>query len=157
LVLLHPFIDRLFANLGHIEEGKFVSDATRERAVCLLHYLTTGATEFPEPALVLPKFLCDWPIDQPVNRFLPISDYEKEECDNVLNSCINHWQVLKSTSISGLQTGFLQRDGILKSEEFGWSLYVEKKTQDVLLDKLSWGLSVIKFNWMENMLTIKWK
>ena len=131
MVLLQPFILSLFNNLGLLQEGLFTGDDTRERAVCLLHYLATGSEEFPEPRLTLPKFLCHWPQDKPISRFLAVSDYEKEECLTVLQSAINHWEALKNTSVEGLRNGFLKREGILKEEAFGWSLYVEQKTQDI--------------------------
>jgi hypothetical protein len=157
LVLLHPFIESLFENLGLLEEGKFSQKSARERAVCLLYYLATGHEEFPEHELVLAKFLCGWPSGEPINRFLPISEYEIEECDAMLNSAITHWEALKSTSIDGFRSNFLQRKGILREEEFGWSLYVERETQDILLEKLPWNLSVVKLEWMDKMLTVHWQ
>lgn len=156
LVLLHPFLKPLFENLGLLEEGIFVAHSASERAVCLLHFLTTGSEKFPEPELVLPKFLVGWPMERPVNRFLPVSNYEKEECRSLLLSAINHWAVLKNTSIDGLRSNFLQRNGLLRQEAFGWSLYVERETQDILLERLPWGLSIIKHKWMDEMLTVHW-
>lgn len=157
LVLLHPFIESLFGNLGLLEEGEFSQVSARERAVCLLYYLATGRKEFPEHELILPKFLCGWPSGEPINRFLPFSEYETEECNKVLNSAISHWEALKSTSIEGFRSNFLQRKGILREEEFGWSLYVERETQDILLEKLPWNLSVVKHEWMDEMLTVHWQ
>lgn len=157
LVLLHPFIESLFENLGLLEEGEFSQKSARERAVCLLYYLATGREEFPEHKLVLPKFLCAWPMGESVNRFLPISEYEIEECDAMLNSAISHWEALKNTSVEEFRSNFLQRKGILREEEFGWSLYIERETQDILLEKLPWNLSVVKLEWMDNMLTVHWQ
>lgn len=157
LVLLHPFIESLFENLGLLEEGEFSQKSARERAVCLLYYLATGREEFPEHKLVLPKFLCAWPSGEPINRFLPISEYEIEECDAMLNSAISHWEALKSTSIEGFRGNFMQRKGILREEEFGWSLYIERETQDILLERLPWSFSVVKLEWMDEMLTVHWQ
>lgn len=156
LVLLHPFVKLLFDNLALLDDGIFLTEEARERGVCLLHYLATGSEEFPEHKLVLPKFLCGWPIEQPVNRFLPVSDYEKEECIALIASAVNHWEALKNTSPEEFQHGFLQRSGSLKREVFGWSLYIERKPQDILLEKLPWELSVVKHDWMDEMLTIQW-
>jgi hypothetical protein len=72
----------------------------------------------------------------------------------VLLSCIQHWDAIKRTSIDGLRENFLHRDGVLKRDEFGWSLYIEEKTIDLMLDKLPWNLSIIKLNWMDEMLTV---
>jgi hypothetical protein len=157
VVILHPFLDSLFQNLGYVENGEFWNEAAKERAVCLIHYLATGEEEFPEYELLLPKFLSGWPTDLPVNRFLNLIESEKKECQSVLLSCIQHWEALKNTSIEGLRDNFLKREGILKKEEFGWSLYIEQKTIDILLDKLPWNLSIIKLKWMDEMITIHWQ
>lgn len=157
LVLLHPFIETLFKNLGLVENDVFRNEDARERAVCLLYYLASGGEEFPEHALVLAKFFCGWPFSKPVDRFFQISEYEKQECISVLESVINHWEALKNTSVGELRSGFLMREGLLKKEPFGWSLYVEEQTQDVLLEQLPWSLSVVKFKWIDEMLTVQWR
>lgn|GEM_PF-2454873 len=154
VVILHPFLESLFKNLGYVENGEFLNEAARERGVCLVHYIATGQEEFPEYELPLPKFLCAWPPDVPVNRYLSLTESEKEECNSVLLSCIQHWDAIKRTSIDGLRENFLHRDGVLKRDEFGWSLYIEEKTIDLMLDKLPWNLSIIKLNWMDEMLTV---
>lgn len=156
VVILHPFLETLFKNLGYVEGGEFLNDAAQERAVCLLHYLATGMEEFPEYELSLPKFLCGWPFNSPINRFLSLTESEKNECESLLSNCIQHWEALKNTSMDGLRENFLRREGILKREEFGWSLYVEQRTRDILLDRLPWNLSIVKLKWMDEMLTVHW-
>ena len=156
LVLLYPFVPRLLKNLGLVENDVFKNEQAKERAVCLLHYLATKEEEFEEQYLALPMQLCSWPIGVPVNRFLPISDFEKEECIKVLQSAIEHWKALKNTTSEGLLSNFLRRDGRLIKEEFGWTLHVEKETQDILLGQLPWSISIVKFKWMEKILTVNW-
>jgi hypothetical protein len=156
LVLLHPFLPNFFKNLGYLEKSEFINEAARERAVCLMHHLASGNEEFPEFELTLPKFLCEWPLEKPVKRYLPLTDTEKEEAVHLLQSCIQHWDALKSTGIDGLRQNFIRRDGILRKEPFGWSLYVEQNTHDILLQKLPWNLSVMKLPWMDEMLTVHW-
>lgn len=157
VVLLHSYLPLLFGRLGYVEDGAFRNEESRERAVCAIHYLATGDSEFPEEELVLAKFLCNWSSGVPVNRFLQFSDYEREECDNLLLSVISYWKALKNTSIGGLQTSFLQREGILKKEEFGYTLYVEELTHDILLQQLPWSYSVVKLSWMSEMLSVQWR
>ena len=156
LVLLHPFLPNYFKNLGYLEKSEFINEAARERAVCLMHHLATGDEEFPEFELILPKFLCEWSLEEPVKRYLPLTDAEKTESVKLLESCIQHWDALKSTGIDGLRQNFIRRDGILRKEPFGWSLYVERNTHDILLQKLPWNLSVMKLPWMDEMLTVHW-
>jgi hypothetical protein len=156
LVLVYPFVKTLFERLELLENYLFKDIAAKERAVCLLHYLATGEEIFDEPKLILPMYLCDWPIGVSIDRFLPIDDREKSECTKVLESVIKQWPTLKNTSPDGLRENFIKREGKLKKEAFGWSLYVESKTQDLLLDRIPWGFSKIKFKWMESMLTVNW-
>jgi len=156
LVLLHPFIQKLFRNLGFLTTGEFTNERTHEHGVCLLHYLSTGRENFDEHEMILPKFLCGWPLSRPLQRFLPVSEYEKEECSTLLENVIDHWSVLKNTSPEGLQVNFLIREGSLKRNEFGWGLFVEHKAQDVLLDKLPWEISIVKSNWMDEIITVHW-
>lgn len=157
IVILHSYLPRLFSRLGYLENGEFRNQATRERAVCALHFLATGGSEFPEEELVLAKFLCGWPQDEPISRYLDFSDYEREECERLLSGVISHWKALKNTSINGLRSSFLQREGILKKEAFGYTLYVEEFTHDILLQRLPWSISVVKLTWMDEMLTVQWR
>ena len=60
LVLLHPFLPRLFEGLGIAVEDKLIQP---ERALCLLHFLTTGQLIAPEYELVLSKILCNLPLE----------------------------------------------------------------------------------------------
>jgi len=157
IVLLHSYLPLLFKRLGYVEDGSFRNQETRERAVCAIYFLATGESEFPEQELGLAKFLCSWPHGKPINRYLKFSDYEKKECDNLLISVISHWKALKNTSVNGLRTSFLQREGILKQEAFGFTLYVEELTHDILLQQLPWSYSVVKLPWMSEMLTVPWR
>lgn len=157
IVLLHNYLVRLFGRLGYMEDGEFRHPATRERAVCAMHFLATGESEFPEQELGFAKILCGWPSNEPINRFLQFSDYEKEECENLLSNVIDHWKVLKNTSTDGLRTSFLKRDGIIKKEAFGLTLYVEEQTHDILLQRLPWSFSVVKLPWMSELLSVQWR
>jgi len=157
IVILHSYLSRLFSRLGYLENGEFRNQSTRERAVCALHFLATGEAEFLEEELILTKFLCGWPQDEPINRYLDFSDYEREECVKLLSSVISHWKALKNTSVNGLRSSFLQREAILKKEAFGYTLYVEEFTHDILLKRLPWSISVVKLTWMDEMLTVQWR
>lgn len=156
-VLLHSFLPRLFKRLGYLENDRFRDQKTRERAVCAIFYLSTGRLEFPDEELTVAKFLCGWSADEPVSRYLQFSDYEREECDHLLSSVLSHWKALKNTSADGLRTSFLQREGILKKEAFGYTLYLEELTHDILLDRLPWSYSVVKLPWMDEMLSVQWR
>jgi len=154
LVLLHPFLPQFFDALG-ISIGKEIIQP--ERALNLLHYLTTGQITAPEYELVLPKVICHVPLSTPVRADVEITENEISEASALLDAVIKHWEVLQNTTPDGLRGTFLVRPGKLSLKEDGdWLLQVESRTFDVLLEHLPWGISMIKLPWMKNMLWVEW-
>ncbi len=159
MVLLHPFLSNFFTKLNLLEGKAFKDFESQCKAVLLMQFLTEGESskDVSEYEMVLPKFLCDMPVNLPLDHTLTLSDQEKEEGDNLLQAVIDHWGALGSTSPNGLREGFLKREGKLVKEQSGWKLYVEQKALDVLLDKLPWNLSMIKLPWMKELLYVEWR
>ena len=157
LVLLHPFLSRYFDAVGLLEDKSFRDELAQQTAIYLLYYLTTKQTDAPEYELVLSKLLCGWPLNEPVARTLDLPEAALKEGEQLLQTAIDHWQALKSTSPDGLREGFLQRDGKLSRSSSGnWKLRVEQKAIDILLSLLPWGLSMVKLPWMEKILIVEW-
>jgi hypothetical protein len=155
LVLLHPFLPGFFDALGISMEDEIVQP---ERALSLLHYLTTGQSKIPEYELVLPKILCDLPLSMPVPADYPIAENEIAEVSAMLEAVIKHWEALRDTSPDGLRGTFLLRPGKLSRKADGdWLLQVETRTFDILLDYLPWGISMIRLPWMKKILSVEWK
>jgi hypothetical protein len=154
LVLLHPFLVRFFLSLGIADQDELLQP---ERALCLLHYLATGQSIVPEYELVLPKILCNIPLPAPVETDLDLSGPEKDEACALFQAVIRHWDALGNTSPDGLRETFLLRPGRVSRRYDGdWLLQVERKTCDILLDQLPWGIGMIKLPWMEKMLWVEW-
>jgi hypothetical protein len=156
VVILHPFLKRYFESLELAADGKFINDEASARAVLLLNYLVTGEEEAAEFDLTLQKILCGHPLEDTLPASIKISDNERTESDNLLNSVISHWEPLKNTSIAGFRGTFLQRNGSLELKENGWLLTVEQKTVDILLGKLPWGFSTVRLPWMKHILSVDW-
>ncbi|HEY9619692.1 MAG TPA: contractile injection system tape measure protein [Crinalium sp.] len=157
LVILHPFLLLYFEDAGLLEGEEFRDRTAQQTAIYLLHYLATKQTDAPEYELVLPKLLCGWPLNEPVSRELTLPDTALTEAEHLLQTVIDYWQVLKSTSPDGLREGFLQRPGKLTQLfEGDWRLQVEQQAIDVLLGSLPWGFNVVKLPWMESMLMVEW-
>lgn len=159
LVLLHPFLHSLFENTGYTaytDNKVWISDETRERAVALTQYMVTGLESFPEFDLFLNKILTGFPINETLPTAIVLSDFEKQEADDVLTSVIKHWPALKNTTKEGLRSAFLNRDGKLFQDESGWNLKVDQKTIDILLNRLPWGLSMVRTPWMEKIMKVEW-
>ncbi|SHE51858.1 contractile injection system tape measure protein [Pedobacter caeni] len=157
LVLIHPFLNSLFNQLGLLAGKSFANTELQERAVYLLHYVVTGRTKAEEYELVLPKILCGYPIDFPVKANVRLSAKQRKEADHMLQAAIASWEILKSTSPDGLREGFLQRSGKVLIENEKIKILVEKAAIDVLLDHLPWNLSIIKLPWLEEIIKVEWR
>lgn len=161
LVLLHPYLPRLFAGLGWIADshplGTALPAAMLPPAAALLHWLATGDDDPHEFDLVLIKLLLGLAPDDP----LPVAGgllgaAEKEEGEALLAAVIGHWAALGQSSINGLRVSFLQRGGLLYPAADGWLLQPQAEAYDVLLDRLPWGISIIRLPWMRRSLHSQW-
>ena len=158
LVLLNPFFVRYFQLLELVNEGQFVNQEAQVLGVYLLYYIAAGTTRPPEYELVLPKILCQYPIDQPIEKPVDIEEEALMKGEKMMEAALRHWGALQNASPDALREGFLQRAGKLRRVDNGWNLLVEKDTLDILLTRLpfGWGLSMVKLPWMEEMLTVEW-
>lgn len=157
LVLLHPFLAMFFETVGLLEKRRFKDEWRRQKAAALLYYLATGETGAPEYDLVLPKLLCGIPLHTPLDREIELSEEEKAEAEDMLKAAIDNWGALGSTSPDGLRGNFLVRDGKLTRTDLGRLLQIEAQSYDLLLDRLPWGINMVKLPWMEDMLFVEWR
>lgn len=156
LVLLWPYLNPFFKELGLVQEGDFVTDDARDRAVHLLQYMVTLEEEHPEEELMLNKLLCGMEVTDPVSLSAALTKSEKEECGNLLKAVVTNWTALKSTSAESFRQSFLNKDGALFFEHEKWTLKVERTGADILLDTLPWGLSMIMLPWNRETLYTEW-
>ena len=155
IILFHPFLPSLFKNLGWVHENKYIHTIVRMKALQLLGVLS-GNDYFTEHNLVLNKVLCGMDVNDPVPKEDLLNEHEKEEANKLLKSVLEHWKALKKTSLVGLIENFVRREGKLTDQYDHWSLQVERKVYDILLDKLPWGITVVKLPWMKKMIFVEW-
>ena len=153
LVIVAPFLPRLFENLGWLRDGQLPSPT---RAIYLLHYLVSGNTKGMEYEFALNKILCGVEVNEPLSRVEELRSNELEEADKVLMAILEHWKVLKNTSMEGLRESFLLRNGKLSRTESNWLLQVEQKPYDMLLQTLPWSISLIQLPFMKTSLQVDW-
>jgi hypothetical protein len=58
--------------------------------------------------------------------------------------------------VNGLRENFLKRDGLIRKKENDWHLHVERKTMDVLLDRIPWGYSMVQLPWSTYFISVEW-
>jgi hypothetical protein len=156
LVILWPFLNSFFEQLGLIEEKQFKGGAAAQRAVGLLQYLATEDPFPPEYLLPINKVLCGMDPTMVFDFGPPVTPYEAEECRNLLSAVIVHAPILKDMSLSGLRGTFLLRKGILATRDGTWLLRVERESYDVVLDRFPWPLDWVKLPWMDAALRVEW-
>ena len=162
LILLHPYLPRLFAALGWVGEshpqGEPFPWSRLPQAAALLNWLATGRDEPFEFELGTAKLLLGLNPDDP----LPVAagllgDAEREEGEALLGAVVQHWSALGRTSIDGLRLSFLQRGGLLYPAADGWLLRPQAEAFDLLIDRLPWGISIIRLPWMPRSLHTEWQ
>jgi hypothetical protein len=75
----------------------------------------------------------------------------------MLKAMIGEWPSLGQTSTEGIRKSFLQRQGELLLTNEGWSLQVQPRSFDTLLDRLPWSCSVVLLPWMPLPLYVTWR
>lgn len=155
LILIHPFLKTFFehCDLLHPKTQELVDP---ELCAHLLHYIATGKTNAPEYEMIFEKFLCNIPLEKPINRHIKLSRKHKAQAKNVIESVQHNWTPMKKSSAALLQNEFFQRSGKLVITDQDHTLTVERKTQDILLDKLAWGISLVKLPWQKKFIFVNW-
>lgn len=156
LCLLAPWLTNFFKETGLVNENKFIDHEKQAHAIYLLHYLITKETDPTEEVLLFPKLLCGWPLQMPVFNKTEITGYEINECEDLLNSVIQNWFVLKNTTTEGLRESFLQRSGKMTEQEDQFIIQPEQRSIDLLLEYIPWTFRMIRLPWMKKSVQIDW-
>lgn len=155
LILIHTFIKTLFEHCELIDP-KTQQLTDPELCAHLLHYIATGKINAPEYDMIFEKFLCNIPMHQTINRHIKLSRKHKTQAKNVIESVQHNWAPMKKSSAALLQNEFFQRPGKLVITDSDYTLIVERKTQDILLEKLSWGIGLVKLPWQKKFIFVNW-
>ncbi|TPG45284.1 contractile injection system tape measure protein [Flavobacterium pectinovorum] len=154
LILIHPFLKQLFTNCKLLNKDNSINNT--EVAAHLLHYLATAKEQDYEHEMVFEKLLCNIPIDQTINRNITLSDEVKSHANEMLRAVLDHWEVMKKSSVALLQNEYLQRPGKIILTGDNPKVIVERKTQDILLDKISWNIGIVKLAWKNKVIFVDW-
>lgn len=157
LVILWPYLGRLFTRLGLSDGKTFPGEEEQSRAIRLTEYLVTGSVEMEEHQLALNKLLCGASLDFQVPASIELSAEEEELCGKMLQGVIRNWEKMKTTRPNTFRETFLKREARLYKVEDRWELVVARKPYDMLLDSLPWNISMIQLSWMPERLVVHWK
>ncbi|WP_046744644.1 contractile injection system tape measure protein [Kordia zhangzhouensis] len=154
LILLHPFLVTFLKGAELVSEENKITHI--EKACVLLHYLATENEEVTDVELSLEKIMLGIPVETVINYEGALSDQDKKLCVELLEAVLQHWVVLKKSTINTLRDMFLKREGELKYTKDDIHLKVERAAQDILLEKIPWNISLIRLKWMEKIMHIEW-
>jgi hypothetical protein len=162
MVLLWPFLQRYYELLDRMRNGAFVDFDARSRAIYLLHWLASGQTARHEAGLPLAKVMCGIAPSMPLSAAGQgeLDAREQSVSEELLGGVRQNWDKLRNTTAEGLRESFLMRKGRLMHDESGgghWTLMVEAKAYDMLLDTLPWRISMIQLSWMTERLVVQWR
>lgn len=152
-VIFAAFLPALFKQLELEKNGTIQNP---DLAALIVQYCATGNAKISEYELVLPKILCGIDIELPLKSNIRITTAQMKEADEMLQSLIEYWSVLKNTSVDGLRESFLKRSGKLSMANKQWLLQIEQRSYDMLLEQLPWSISMVKLPWMTNLLITEW-
>ncbi len=156
LVLLHPWLPRLLAGCGVLDDaGRQI--AQMPRACALLHALACGDAEPAEHQLPFVKLLLGHPPGEPLTAALPVlAPADHEEIAALLAAVREHWTALRGTAVEGLRLSFLQRRGLLERADAAWQLRMQGEAFDLLLGLLPWSIGLVRLPWMRDPLVVEW-
>jgi|GEM_PF-6775149 len=154
LIIVYPFLETFFGRLGLLSETSKLNDP--ELCVHLLHYLITGVEQDYEYQLSFEKLLCGIPHEVPIERFVFLTEEMKQEAEGLLQAVLENWYILRNSGIELLRNEFLKREGLIHTDEKNIHISFERKTQDILIDKLEWTLSYIKLKWLDKVIRVNW-
>lgn len=157
LVILWPFLERLFHRVGVLgEDRRFIDEDAQYQAVALLEMIATADPDPREFRLPLAKLLCGRRLESDFRLDRPLLPDQLAEADRMLAAVIDHAPALGKLSIPGLRTAFLQRPGALTTRDGAWLVQVERRGHDVVLDRLAWSWGWVKLPWMPDPLRVEW-
>lgn len=158
IVILGPYLSRLFDLLGYLKEDKksFLNVEKACRAVYALAFLNGKDEAMNEPEYLIHKILCGLPLALPLPPMPELLESERNTMLSMLNGVKNNWPKMQRSSIEAMQQSFLNREGSLSFHENYWQVQIEKQTMDILMQSIPWSFAKIKLSWMEHPINVEW-
>lgn len=160
LVILFPFLPMLFMRLNMLSQDRrsFNSNESKVRAIFILQRLIANEDrEYDEKDLFLNRLLINYPSNEPLPKKLELNQNELSTIDSLLEAAKTNWEKMKNTSMRAFQEAFLSRNGFIEKTEREWTLTVEERAYDILLDSIPWSYKLVRLPWTDNILKVNWR
>lgn len=96
-------------------------------------------------------------VEAPLPSKVALTEKEKELANSLLENVKSMWSKIKNISTRAFREAFLIRKGSLSMKDDRWTLSVERKAYDVLLDSIPWSYSMLRTPWMHSLLMVNWR
>ena len=126
------------------------------QAIALLSQVAFEHPDPPEHRLALAKLLCGCSPAAAFELDRPLPPEAIDECERLLTAILANAPILRDTSVASFRANFIQRPALLSVREGGWSLVVEPRPHDLVLDRFAWSWSWVKLRWMADPLSVQW-
>jgi len=154
MVLLHPFMEKLFRDLGLMESVTFSHNAARCRGIYVWHYLASGFEDDADINFLLPKLLCGLSPNATLCKEVPISDFERSICSNHLCRLLRYWDL--APDIESLRRDYLGRSGTIQNINGLWTLRVDHRELDNRAEGSFQSPVTIRHAWQKEPLEVYW-
>lgn len=154
LLLLHPFMKAFCEKWELLNEDMTLKDP--DKMTHILHFMATGQEQNSEFELTFEKFLCGLNEQHVVDRNQCISEEMKDGIEELLKAVLTYWDALKSTSTTLLRNEFLKRPARIVAKDKEIRFTFERKSIDLLVDRIPWTIGFLKLPWRKEMMHIEW-
>ncbi|MCA9658077.1 MAG: hypothetical protein KC486_07020 [Myxococcales bacterium] len=156
-MILWPFLERLFARTQLLsDDQRFDDEPARAQGIALLSVLARRDPEPPEPLLALAKLLCGASPQAHLELERPLTDDQQIECERLLLAVLDYVPALGDITADDLRATFLRRPAALAVRDGVWTLAVERRPQDLVLERFPWSWRWLKLPWMAEPLRVEW-
>lgn len=155
MVLLHPFVEKIFVELCLISDSAFIDDACRCRGAYIWAYTASGYENYSDLDLLLPGLLCGVSPESADYTGFTISEFEKEICNRHLCRVLKYWDLARN--LETLRCNFLRRVGVLEQSNGYWTLQIEEDKADDLAEGSFQSPIRIFRSWQKEPLIVYWQ
>ncbi len=157
LVVLGPFLPGYFKQVELLDDHQqFLNEDSIHQGVHLLQWMVTTEHNSPEYLLPLNKLLCGIDPLSPVPQQVTLDEHAVKEANELLETVIKHWSALKNTSVDGFREAFLRREGRMIKSSDRWTIQVEQRSYDILLEQIPWSIYQVSVPWLDQTITVEW-
>lgn len=159
LNLCVPIFSQLFENLNLYKDNAFINERAQFHAVKVLFYLSFKNEIFSESKASYCKILSGLNSDTAMLYNGDLSAEEMVLCDEALDSIVQEWKALKSTSSDAFRNSFIQRIGLIKQSDNAIEIHLEDSGIDYFIqyNPPPWSIGMVHLPWLDKIIYVNWK